>query len=192
MRYQLMIAVASAALLVTSGAAMADQNHAINGSGQTSVNGDITNRVNGEHPISRSNIGQQQGSPETEMHHFGKSANGNYQANENEGQNESMGPEQQRMAALIGRPVVNSEGQQIGNVVQTTPDGLVVSTGQYLGMGQHEVLIRSSDIRTHQGKEGPVVSTTLSRDQLSDLPTYHAQPTRNPNALYNVPADQRH
>ncbi len=233
MRYQLMIAVASAALLATSGAGMAAyQGDHYNGGAGTTANGEVTPRVNAAHPIQPSidsttsettprtmkdyqngngANGPAMGNPSGSQSMSNELANGSGAMENHNGMrsndNESMSQERnehrsgmnehgsrmnqtQRMAALIGRPVLNDQGQQIGNVVQPTDDGLVIATGQYLGMGQHEVLLRSSHVRINRENGGLIIRTDLSRDKLGDLPSYNAQPNPNPQALYNVPENE--
>ncbi len=218
MRYKLMIAVASAALMATSGAGMAAfKGDHYTGSSTSSAGGEITPQVQGVHPIDKTDQSGRETTPLTmQDKQNGNGENGPYLSNEegngsrsnlgagnefnkgnhgvenkaNEGMSANMSDRLHRRAALIGRPVLDQQGQQIGNVVRALDDGLVVSTGQFLGMGQHEVLLRSDHVRINRVNGALMIGTDLSRDQISDLTTYNAQPTRNPNALYNVPENE--
>lgn len=218
MRYKLMIAVASATLMATSGIGMAafSGDH-YTGNSTSSAGGEITPQVQGVHPIDKTDQSGRETTPLTMQDaQNGQGQNGPYLSNgegngsrsnlgaksefngrnqgvenqANEGANASMSDRQRRRARLIGRPVLDQQGQQIGNVVRALDDGLVISTGQFLGMGQHEVLLRKDHVRLNRVSGTLVIGTDLSRDQISDLPAYNAQPTRNPNALYNVPENE--
>ncbi len=235
MRYKLLIAVAGAALMASSSAGIAAyKGDHYTGGASTSVNGEVTPRVNATHPIDKTDQTLQETSPLTmqdykngngengpylsneegngsssnlgdrneasEGTNFNGEGNGSFDANRNgnanmsgqnmSGQNMGHMSRAQRMSALIGRPVIDSQGEQIGNVVRALDDGLVISTGQFLGMGQQEVMLRSGHVRLNRISGVLVIATDLTRDQISQLPTYDAQPSRNPNALYNVPENE--
>lgn len=166
MNYKMILAAASAVLLSASGAAMADQNHYM-GHGQTSANGDITNRVNGEHPVEHSDVGEQQGSPETEMHALPQSSYLHGIRNA-----DLLGARGDR--AILGRPVVDATGRQVGEVSRVTPDGVVISVGRAMGIGAHDVLLKPDQLTATRERGQLAVISSLNEGQLEKLPDYKA------------------
>ncbi len=163
MTHKALLAIASATLLLSAaGAATADENHYM-GNGHTSVNGDITNRVNGEHPTDRSNMGMQQGSPETERHALPQNSylrgirNADLIASDR---------------ALLGKPVLNATGRKIGEVSRITPDGVVISIGHEMGIGAHDVLLKPDQLTATREHGGLAVISSLNEGQLEHMPDY--------------------
>ncbi len=87
-----------------------------------------------------------------------------------------------KASKLIGADVVNSQGETIGEVDDLViVDGrsmLVLSVGEFLGMGGHDVTVDLEKAKVHQQRDDADdlrVSVSMTKDQLKGLPKYDSQ-----------------
>jgi len=79
---------------------------------------------------------------------------------------------------VIGAEVQNPDGTSIGEVSEMilksdgSIDGVVVDVGGFLGIDEHPVLLGWSDLRFAGNADDLVVTTALSKDELTALPAY--------------------
>ena len=148
------LAIASAVLLSASGAAIAADNSHSMGNGQTSVNGEVTPRVNAEQPVT----------PEPAGPSYLKGIRNA----------ELIGPGGDQ--SLLGGPVLDAMGHQIGEISRITPDGVVIGIGQKLGLGAHEVLVEPDALTATREHGTLAVISSLNEDQLQAMPAYNPAP----------------
>ncbi len=162
MTYKTMLALASAVLLSASGAAIAAENHAM-GNGHTSVNGQVTPRVNAEHPVDQTDRMQQESTPMTELQAL---PDNTYLKGIRNGE---MVPNDR---ALLDAPVLSATGQQIGEVTRITPDGVVITVGHEMGIGGHQVMLKPEDLTATRQNGKLAVISSLNSGQLDKMPAY--------------------
>jgi len=86
-----------------------------------------------------------------------------------------------RAEKLVGKTLVNAQGNPIGDTESVIIDhggqvtALVVGVGGYLGIGEHRVAIAWKDLQVSNG--GETIKTSLSEAQLKALPAYHYKQT---------------
>jgi len=83
-----------------------------------------------------------------------------------------------RLSRLVGADVVNSQGETIGEVddlvVMDGKSQLILSVGEFLGMGGHDVALAAIH-RQRDDAEDLRVSVSMSKEQLKALPKYDAR-----------------
>jgi hypothetical protein len=72
--------------------------------------------------------------------------------------------------ALIGREVVNMQGERIGEVDAIAGDTVIVATGGFLGLGARRVALDSRQLTTIGSGRDLKLQTSLSQSQLEALP----------------------
>ncbi|MBB4315902.1 PRC-barrel domain-containing protein [Roseospira marina] len=72
--------------------------------------------------------------------------------------------------AAIGREVVNTKGDTVGEVSAITGDRVIVDVGGFLGMGTHGVALNWRDLTPIGSGEGMTLQTALTKQQIEDLP----------------------
>jgi sporulation protein YlmC with PRC-barrel domain len=79
---------------------------------------------------------------------------------------------------LVGATVENTNGDNIGEIheVLLSADGvteaLIVDVGGFLGMGEHTVLMKWSDVSIRSDNDIFMVATEMTKEQLQTLPEY--------------------
>ncbi|SLN49090.1 PRC-barrel domain-containing protein [Oceanibacterium hippocampi] len=79
---------------------------------------------------------------------------------------------------LVGRPVVNSEGQNIGEISNLIIDdqdrvvGAVVSVGGFLGLGSKEVGVAWNEIRLSREDDKLIAMVDMSEQSLTAAPEF--------------------
>jgi len=72
--------------------------------------------------------------------------------------------------AVIGREVVNTKGDTVGEVSAITGDSVIVEVGGFLGMGTHGVALNWRDLKPIGSGEDMTLQTALTKQQIKDLP----------------------
>jgi sporulation protein YlmC with PRC-barrel domain len=92
-----------------------------------------------------------------------------------------IGADRLKVSKLIGAKVVNSQGETIGEVddllVTAGQTRLVLSVGEFLGMGGHAVSVSLEQVsleRQRDDRDELRVSVGMTKDQLKALPEYEA------------------
>jgi sporulation protein YlmC with PRC-barrel domain len=75
--------------------------------------------------------------------------------------------------AVLGREVVNAEGDTVGEVSAIAGDRVIVEVGGFLGMGMHGVALNWGDLTPIGSGEDMTLQTALTDAQIKDLPTYN-------------------
>jgi sporulation protein YlmC with PRC-barrel domain len=83
---------------------------------------------------------------------------------------------------LVGATVTNANGDSIGEIhevllsAEGEADALIVDVGGFLGMGEHTVAMKWTDISIRSDDNNTlVVATEMTKEQLQDLPEYELQ-----------------
>ena len=74
--------------------------------------------------------------------------------------------------SAIGMEVINARGDTIGVVDRIVGSVVIASTSSFLGFGTHEVALSWPQLRPTESGEAMQLQTTLSNDQLRDLPEF--------------------
>jgi hypothetical protein len=74
--------------------------------------------------------------------------------------------------SVIGREVVNAEGDAVGEVSAIAGDSVIVEVGGFLGMGKHGVALEWADLTPSGSGEDMTLQTTLTEEQIENLPKY--------------------
>ncbi|MQX38582.1 PRC-barrel domain-containing protein [Roseospira navarrensis] len=72
--------------------------------------------------------------------------------------------------AVIGREVVNAEGDTVGEVSAITGDSVIVEVGGFLGMGTHGVALEWGDLTPIGSGDDMTLQTVLTKAQIEALP----------------------
>jgi len=73
-----------------------------------------------------------------------------------------------------GMEVVNAEGRKIGEVTRVDGDQVIVSIGEYLGMGERQVVLQRDQLKTAGAGEQPRLEISMSDEELRQLPAHEA------------------
>lgn len=90
-----------------------------------------------------------------------------------------------RASTLIGTAVVNAEGETVGEIEDVilgqNENHLILSVGEFLGMGGREVAITLDQVEMHYGDDASdlEVSTAMTKEQIEMLPEYKADDSDN-------------
>jgi len=74
--------------------------------------------------------------------------------------------------AVIGREVVNADGDDVGKISAITGDQVIVEVGGFLGIGTHGVALNWGDLRPFGSGDSMALQTSLTREEIKDLPEY--------------------
>jgi len=74
--------------------------------------------------------------------------------------------------SVVGKAIVNAEGDKIGEVTKIAGDQVIVSVGGFLGLGTHDVALRWNQIKTTGSGDDMKLETTLTKDELKNMPEY--------------------
>src|SRR5262249_18495388 len=92
-------------------------------------------------------------------------------------------------AKLIGRNVVNTNGDTVGEIDSVVIDQsgkvryIIVGVGGFLGIGKKEAALAWDDLTITEN--GEKVTTTATKDQLAALPEYKSPESVKPGAVYS-------
>jgi len=134
-------------------------------------------------PPAKSDATQQKAAPAKSDATQDKAAPAKSATNKNE-QNASATGEWQG-SKLIGLNVYNGQNEKIGDIKELMVnkegriDTVVIAVGGFLGMGEHDVAIKFSELKW---QDEPVRSTTSSSTRPSGSPTTGAAPTATNNS----------
>jgi len=134
-------------------------------------------------PPAKSDATQQKAAPAKSDATQDKAAPAKSATNKNE-QNASATCEWQG-SKLIGLNVYNGQNEKIGDIKELMVnkegriDTVVIAVGGFLGMGEHDVAIKFSELKW---QDEPVRSTTSSSTRPSGSPTTGAAPTATNNS----------
>ncbi len=73
---------------------------------------------------------------------------------------------------IVGKDVVNTKGEKIGEVEKISGDQVVVSSGGFLGIGSHDVAIPWSQVTMVGTGDDAKLELSLSKDELKQMPEY--------------------
>jgi len=74
--------------------------------------------------------------------------------------------------AAIGREVVNTRGDNVGEVSAISGNKVIVEVGGFLGIGTHGVALNWTDLKPIGSGETMTLQTLLTKEQIKGLPTY--------------------
>jgi len=74
--------------------------------------------------------------------------------------------------AVIGREVVNAQGDNVGEVSAISGNKVIVEVGGFLGIGTHGVALSWGDLKPIGSGETMTLQTLLTKEQIKDLPEY--------------------
>ncbi len=74
--------------------------------------------------------------------------------------------------AVIGHKVVNAESDKVGEVSAIAGNRVIVKVGGFLGIGTHGVALEWNDLKPIGSGEDMTLQTTLTDEQIGDLPKY--------------------
>jgi len=73
---------------------------------------------------------------------------------------------------IVGKPLLNPQGDKIGTVSKIEGDNVIVSVGGFLGIGSHDVSLAWNQLRLSGMGDNAKLWTTLTQDELKALPEY--------------------
>ncbi|MDX9861868.1 MAG: PRC-barrel domain-containing protein [Rhodospirillales bacterium] len=143
----------SAAIITVSGVAIAQQSGAGAGTGQMpnqaapmtpgSGSSDTMPRKSGDMTAPSSNMPGQAASPS------------------------AMPPE-----TVVGKSVVNAEGEEIGEISKIAGNQVIVEVGGFLGIGARDVALDWSQVSSTGMGDDMKLQTTLTKEELEAMPEY--------------------
>ena len=74
--------------------------------------------------------------------------------------------------SVVGKTIVNAEGDKIGEVTKIAGDQVIVSVGGFLGIGTHDVALSWNQLKTTGSGDDMKLETTLTKDELKNMPEY--------------------
>jgi hypothetical protein len=93
-----------------------------------------------------------------------------------------LGAEQPGRAAhppgfIVGKSVLNTQGEKIGSVSKIVGDDVIVSIGGFLGIGSHDVLLPWHQLRLSGIGDDAKLQTALTKEELKAMPEYEEPET---------------
>jgi hypothetical protein len=73
---------------------------------------------------------------------------------------------------IMGKSVLNTEGEKIGTVSKIDGDNVIVSVGGFLGIGSHDVALPWSQLRLSGTGDDARLQTALTKEELKAMPEY--------------------
>ncbi len=73
---------------------------------------------------------------------------------------------------MVGKTVINTDGDKIGEVSKIIDDQVVVSVGGFLGIGSHDVALNWKELKTTGSGDDMKLETALTKDELKNMPEY--------------------
>lgn len=74
--------------------------------------------------------------------------------------------------AVVGKEVVNTEGDNVGEVSKIFGDKVIVEVGGFLGIGTHGVALAWKSLTTTGSGDDMKLHTTLTKEEIKALPEY--------------------
>ena len=74
--------------------------------------------------------------------------------------------------SIVGKNVVNTKGDTIGEVKAIHGDQVIVSVGGFLGMGSRDVALNWNELTMTGSGENAKLQTAMTKDELKNLPEY--------------------
>jgi sporulation protein YlmC with PRC-barrel domain len=74
--------------------------------------------------------------------------------------------------SIVGKDIVNTDGEEIGEVTEISGDQVIASVGGFLGMGAHDVALNWSDLTMTGSGEDMKLETSFTKDELKKMPKY--------------------
>jgi hypothetical protein len=156
-RKSLLSAAAAAALIVAAGGAYAAGDKDSMSSGSSSTNSTI-NQPSSASPAPTSPVPGDR-----------DSAAGAQQMNSAQGDKVSTPP-----SFIVGKDVVNAQGDKIGTVEKIEGNNVIVSVGGFLGIGSHDVSVAWNQLSMSGTGDQAKLKTSLTKDELKAMPEYKA------------------
>jgi hypothetical protein len=75
---------------------------------------------------------------------------------------------------IVGKNVVNTKGDTIGEVKSVKGDQVIVSVGGFLGIGSRDVALNWNELTMTGSGDSAKLQTTMTKDELKNLPEYKA------------------
>jgi hypothetical protein len=75
---------------------------------------------------------------------------------------------------IVGKNVVNTKGDTIGEVKSVKGDQVIVSVGGFLGIGSRDVALNWNELTMTGSGDNAKLQTTMTKDELKNLPEYKA------------------
>jgi hypothetical protein len=75
---------------------------------------------------------------------------------------------------IVGKNVVNTKGDAIGEVKAVHGDQVIVSVGGFLGIGSRDVALNWSELTMSGSGDNAKLQTSMTKDELKSLPEYKA------------------
>jgi hypothetical protein len=74
--------------------------------------------------------------------------------------------------SVVGKTVINAEGDEIGEVASIFGDQVIVSVGGFLGVGTHDVALDWKQLKATGTGDDMKLETTLTKDELKSMPEH--------------------
>lgn len=75
---------------------------------------------------------------------------------------------------IVGKEVVNAQGDKIGTVSKIDGSNVIVSVGGFLGIGSHDVSLAWNQLSLSGTGDQAKLQTSLTKDELKAMPEYKA------------------
>lgn len=82
--------------------------------------------------------------------------------------------------SIVGKDVVNTKGEKIGEVSKIAGDQVIVSSGGFLGIGSHDVAIPWSQVTMEGAGKNAKVQLSMTKDELKQMPEYKEEKSAAP------------
>jgi hypothetical protein len=76
--------------------------------------------------------------------------------------------------SIVGKNVVNTKGDTIGEIKSVKGDQVIVSVGGFLGIGSRDVALNWNELTMTGSGDNAKLQTTMTKDELKNLPEYKA------------------
>ncbi len=74
--------------------------------------------------------------------------------------------------SIVGKDVVNTKGEKVGEVSKLSGDQVIVSSGGFLGIGAHDVAIPWSQVTMQGAGDKAKLQISMTKDELKQMPEY--------------------
>ncbi len=74
--------------------------------------------------------------------------------------------------SVVGKAVINAEGDEIGEVAGIFGDKVIISVGGFLGVGSHDVAVNWKDLKATGTGDDLELETTLTKEELKNMPEH--------------------
>lgn len=89
---------------------------------------------------------------------------------------------------IVGKEIVNAQGEEIGEIEAIADNKAIVSVGGFLGIGTRKVVLSPQQLAVKGQGDDAEVTTTLTREQIKVLPSYKASVDSLPGGAVSKPS----